>query len=228
MLFVGIAIAVALGLALIVNADAGAMFGLSPDQTAQALPLVILLAVFAGGLFSRRIRIGDMLSGIVMWVVLFGVAIGGYTYRDDLWRMGNRILGDLAPGAAVVDDETGLVSFRRGAGGHFHLKADVGGVPVNFLFDTGASVVVLTERDARAVGIDTDQLDYRIPVQTANGTGRAAAVTLDELSLGPISRQRVRAFVAQPGALETSLLGMSFLSTLTSYKVSGDRLELEG
>jgi len=63
-------------------------------------------------------------------------------------------------------------------------------------------------------------------VQTANGTGWAAAITLDNISIGNITRDRIRGFVVQDGALETSLVGMTFLETLSRYTVSQDSLEL--
>ena len=65
-----------------------------------------------------------------------------------------------------------------------------------------------------------------MPVMTANGTGRAAVVELDRIEVGGISRRNVRAFVAEDGALQGSLLGMTFLETLSRYSVAGDKLEL--
>jgi aspartyl protease family protein len=44
--------------------------------------------------------------------------------------------------------------------------------------------------------------------------------------IGGIERRRIRAFVAEAGALDTSLLGMSFLETLSRYAVSANSLEL--
>ena len=67
---------------------------------------------------------------------------------------------------------------------------------------------------------------FDTPVTTANGTGRAALVTLDQIDVGGIKRRRVRAFVADRGALEGSLLGMTFLETLSRYSVAGNKLEL--
>jgi aspartyl protease family protein len=46
------------------------------------------------------------------------------------------------------------------------------------------------------------------------------------MEVGGIVRKDVRAFVAQDDALDTSLLGMTFLETLTRYAVSSDSLEL--
>jgi aspartyl protease family protein len=47
------------------------------------------------------------------------------------------------------------------------------------------------------------------------------------VAAGPIVRRNVRGLVAPAGALDQSLLGMSFLDTLTSYSVAGDRLILK-
>ena len=78
----------------------------------------------------------------------------------------------------------------------------------------------------RAAGLPVDALSYTIPVRTANGTGQAAPVTLDRITVGDITRTNIRAYVAHDGALETSLLGMTFLETLKAYSVSQDALVL--
>src|SRR5690606_28907003 len=118
-----------------------------------------------------------------LWVGIFAVALVGYAYRDDLWIIADRVRGELAPGAAVVNPETGTVSFRRGRGGHFIIEAHINGAPTRLIFDTGASAVVLTPDDARAAGIDPDSLRYAVAVSTANGTGRAAVVRLDSIDI---------------------------------------------
>ncbi len=94
------------------------------------------------------------------------------------------------------------------------------------IFDTGASAVVLTVEDAQGAGIDTSRLRYNVPVATANGRGMAARVKLDRLEVGGIVREGVTAFVSEEGAMDVSLLGMTFLETLTRYSVSGNTLEL--
>jgi aspartyl protease family protein len=94
------------------------------------------------------------------------------------------------------------------------------------LVDTGASFVTLTSADAAAIGVDTGGLRFSVPVQTANGMIHAAPVTIDKVAIGSIVRSDVPALVAPPKALDQSLLGMSFLDTLASYAISGDRLVL--
>jgi aspartyl protease family protein len=226
MLFIAIALLVAVGLALLISNDAGSLVGLGQMDTAQAVVLIVLLIVFAGGMFSRRRRLSEMLGGVAVWAGIFFVVLVGYAYRDDLSGVASRVVGELMPGAAVVDESHGTATFRSGIDGHFQLNTTVNGADIRAIFDTGASAVVLTAADARRAGIDTGALRYDMPVSTANGIGRASVVTLDTVEVGGIVRHNVRAFVAEKGALDTSLLGMSFLGTLTSYTVSSNALQL--
>lgn len=226
MIFIGLALVIAVGIALMISADAGSLVGLSQAQTAQLVPLVIILIVFAGGLFARRHRASELVGGLLLWAGIFGVVMVTYAYRDELMGVVNRVAGEIQPGVAVVDSGAGTASFRRGRGGHFEVQADINGHVTPMIFDTGASAVVLTVSDAAAAGIDTSQLRYVVPVSTANGQGLAARVRLDSITVGGIARTNVTAFVTEAGALETSLLGMTYLETLSRYSVTQNSLEL--
>ncbi len=226
MLFIGIALLVAVGLGLLISADAGSLVGMTQQQFGQLVPLVLLLVVIAAGAFARRRKASEMLGSLAIWVGIFGAAVVGYTYRDDISGVAARVFGEVVPGSPIVNAETHTVSFRSGRDGHYQVTANVNGTNLMLLFDTGASAVVLSNQDARKAGIDTNALNYDIPVSTANGTGRAAAILLDRIEVGGIVRTHVKAFVADRGALEGSLLGMSFLETLSRYGVAGNQLEL--
>lgn len=226
MIFIGIALVIAVGIALLISADAGSMVGLTQAQTAQLIPLLVILIVFAGGLFTRRRKASELVGSVLLWVGIFGVAALTYAYRDELTGVAARVAGELQPGVAVVDSQAGIATFRRGLGGHFEINATVNGHTTPMIFDTGASAVVLTIADAEAAGIDTEGLSFTIPVSTANGTGRAARVRLDRMEVGGIVRERVVAFVTEDGALDMSLLGMTFLETLSRYSVTQNSLEL--
>ncbi len=228
MAFIGVALLVAAGLAFLINADVGSLFGMDKDQTARLIPLLIIGLLIAAGLFGRRIRFAQMLGGAVLWVGMFAVVITMYSYRFEIVGLSNRVLGELMPGAAVVTDQKNSVTIRKGFSNTFSMDVRVNNANVRMIFDTGASVVVLTRSDARAAGIDVDSLRFNIPVQTANGTGKAAAINLKQIEVGGIVRKDIRAFVAEQGALETSLLGMTFLQTLSAYTVSRDTLKLQG
>lgn len=226
MIYVVVAIAAVVGLAFLISAGAGDLFGLSESQFGAAVPLVALLAVFLAGTAGRIRNIPKTVVNVALWVGIFGAVLVGYTYRDDLSGVAARVFGELVPSTAVVDREAGTATFRRGQGGHFEVVAAINGANVPLIFDTGATAVVLTERDAQAAGIDTSRLSYTIPVATANGTGRAAGIRLDAIEVGGIVRRNIPAFVAERNALDTSLLGMTYLETLSSYAVSSNSLVL--
>lgn len=118
------------------------------------------------------------------------------------------------------------LTYERPRGQHFTLDGTVNGHPLEFVFDTGASTVALTYDDARAAGLRVDRLRFSYPVMTANGVTKVAPVVLHEMTIGTIKLARVRAVVAAEGALDSNLLGNTFLNRLGSYSVDGDRLIL--
>jgi aspartyl protease family protein len=225
MLFIGVAIAIAIGLAFLISADAGSLVGMTQEQTGQLVVLLVILIFIAAGAFARRRRFGELISNVAVWAGIFGVVLVGYAYRDDLSGIAARVFGELMPGAALVDEERGTATFRVGRDGHFQVNTTINGAEIRTIFDTGASAIVLTASDAQRAGIALERLRFDVPVSTANGTGRAAVVQLDTVEVGGIVRNNVRAFVAERGALEGSLLGMSFLETLSRYSVSSNSLE---
>lgn len=226
MIFIGIALLVAAGLAIAVNSDAGSLVGLSQDQAGHVVPMLLVLIIVAGAMFARRRPLAELLGGLLLWAGVFGLVLAGYTYRDDIMSVATRMYGELTPGQPIVDSRTGAVRFRRGMGGHFEVDAKINGAKIPLIFDTGASAMVLTVSDARKAGIDTSHLLFNAPVSTANGTGRAAIVSLDQIEIGSIIRRNVRAYITESDALDTSLLGMTFLETLSRYAVTKDSLEL--
>jgi aspartyl protease family protein len=139
----------------------------------------------------------------------------------------SRLIGDIAPGEPVVGGG-GEVSIVRRMNGTFVIAGRANERDLRFIFDTGASTVVLTAESAKAIGFDPAALSYVVPVATANGRTLAAPVTLEALTVGSITERRVRALVARPGVLGENLLGMTFLERLASYEVRGNRLILRG
>jgi len=95
------------------------------------------------------------------------------------------------------------------------------------MVDTGASVIALTASDAGRLGIHPAQSEFVAEVRTANGTVRAAPITLDRVEVGDIVVRDVTALVLPDGALSDNLLGLSFLSRLHHFEYSGGKLVLE-
>lgn len=115
-------------------------------------------------------------------------------------------------------------TIRRESDGHFWTRADVQGSSLKFLVDTGASVVALTQRDAKRLRIDLDDLVYNNRVSTAGGEVMSASIRLDYIRIGNVRLEDIDAIIIQEDVLENSLLGMTFLGELYSYEFKGNTM----
>jgi len=163
-------------------------------------------------------------SGLA-WVVIAAVLVLGYSYRNELGEMKNRILGELSP-TSPISTQPGRIAVRAGPNGHFFIDAEVNGQPVRFLVDTGASDIVLSPADARRVGLDPGRLSYTRVYGTANGTVRGAPVVLRSRVVGPLRVTDMPASV-NGAPMNGSLLGQTFLKRLRGYSVRNGVLTLD-
>jgi len=213
--------------ALLLTPSQSTLLGLDHQSFASAaIGASVLLALLLSGLRSARASdIARIVGAAAIWAALLVALTGVYAYRFEVSDVAARLAGEFFPSEPQVG-RGGEVIVNRRLGGEFVVVARVNGARVTLLFDTGASVVVLTAADARRAGVDTGGLEFDVPVTTANGSALAAEVRLDQIAVGPIVMRNVAALVARPGALEESLLGMSFLERLKSYTVERERLIL--
>lgn len=119
------------------------------------------------------------------------------------------------------------VSIPRDSRGHFQVDGRVDGRRVEFMVDTGASVIALTAREARRLGISPSRSDYTVTVRTANGDARAAPVRLSMVDIGGLVVRDVQALVATDEALSENLLGLSYLTKLKRFEYANGKLVLE-
>jgi aspartyl protease family protein len=217
-------LAVALA-ALLMTPRQSLLLGLNHQQFASAaIGAAILLWLILSGLRSARPSdVARLATAAMTWVLLFIALTGVYAYRFEASDIVGRIAGEFFPSEPQVG-RGGEVIVNRRLSGEFAIAGRVNGARVTFLFDTGASAVVLTAADARRAGVDASGLNFDVPVATANSEAMAAEVRLDQIAVGPIVMRNVPAMVARRGALDESLLGMSFLERLKSYTVERDRL----
>ncbi|TGQ33894.1 MULTISPECIES: TIGR02281 family clan AA aspartic protease [unclassified Mesorhizobium] len=110
--------------------------------------------------------------------------------------------------------------------GHFTSAFRLNGRQVDGLIDTGATLVAINSSTARRIGISLNQSDFSHEVNTANGAIRAALVTIDRLQIGKITVDNIQAVVLDDRALQTNLIGMSFLQRLEKYQVENGTLLL--
>ncbi len=128
------------------------------------------------------------------------------------------------PGAI---DLYAVTEIQGGQNGHFITKAYVNNQTLQVLVDTGASAVALSYEDAERVGLSPRLLSFDIPVNTANGVAKAARVKLSRVEIDNVRVENVDALVLPQGALNGTLLGMSFLSRLSSFASENGTLTLK-
>ena len=120
-------------------------------------------------------------------------------------------------------DVSGLgTTIYRGANGHFFADAQVNGMTVHFLIDTGASGVALTTADAQRAGLQFSPMEFSSVGSGASGEVRGKMVTLDRVTLDGHEVRGVDGVILEGG--EMSLLGQSFLSQMGTIEISGDRM----
>jgi len=83
---------------------------------------------------------------------------------------------------------------------------------------------VLAYEETERLGLAPRSLDFSGLVQTANGTARVTPLTLAAVRVADIALGDVPG--AERGALDVNLPGMSFLSRLKSFQMSGRELVL--
>jgi len=180
--------------------------------------LVILGSVIGLWFFAQnRASPGKLAQYAAIWGLIFlgAIAVVG------LW---GDIRQTVQPRQNVMAG--GRIELPRAPDGHYYLTAEVNGVPLRFVVDTGASRIVLSQQDAQRAGIDTGELVYTGRAFTANGEVRTAPVRLDRIELGPIRDTNVRA-VVNGGEMEGSLLGMDYLHRFSRVEIAEGRLVLE-
>lgn len=185
------------------------------DLLPRLLYILLLLAALGGWMLTEfRARLGQTLRMLMAWGMILLGLVAGY----GLWS-------DVRPQLLSVQQVQGdRIEVTRDGDGHFHLTLNISGTPVRFMVDTGASNVVLSNRDAGRLGVDASQLAFVGRAATANGIIRTARVMLSDVQLGDFRDARLPAYVTD-GDMDVSLLGMDYLR-LYRIEIDGNRMIL--
>ncbi len=165
----------------------------------------------------------NKITKIVACILIVCVAIGAYA---------RHAIGEKKKYADQFSLANGTVSIPPSVDGRFYPTLEINDIPIHFAFDQSARHVVLTQADARRVGIDTDALNYvPTPINWESdrrpryGSLVAAHVTLTSVTLGTIQQSNFGALV-DDGQLDISILGQPYITLLKPIEIADYRLLL--
>jgi aspartyl protease family protein len=131
--------------------------------------------------------------------------------------------GPVRANASTAGSGSAIV-LTAGTNGHFRTTGQINGKAIEFMIDTGASSVVISQADADRLGID-----YKNAPQgwasTANGAAPFRLITLSAVRIGDVEVANVEAAVI-PAPMRGALLGNSFLMRF-QMKRENDVMRLE-
>ena len=149
----------------------------------------------------------------------------GFHPRDIANARAERQINEARETIASAPSLGRLSTIYKSADGHYWADAQVNNARIEFLVDTGASMVALTPDDARTIGLNPDNLTYNRRVNTAAGQIMTAPVELAHISVGNVKVYNVSAVVI-PNGLSHSLLGMAYLGQIRKVEVTPTEMVL--
>ena len=164
---------------------------------------------------EKLLRVGETSPA---GVTLLAADANGATvrYRDEEYTLSlsNRIAGGFQEVAKPV------VSISADQLGQYRIRGAINNNYVNFLVDTGASVVALSSATADRIGLSYKD-GQKGTVATAQGMADSYFVTLAEVNVAGITAYNVQAAVIIGQYPLETLLGMSFLRSVGLQENAG-------
>jgi aspartyl protease family protein len=126
-------------------------------------------------------------------------------------------------GASKSGGKGGKIVLTAGSGGHFMTAGQINGKAVQFMVDTGATSVAMSNQDAERAGINY-RAGQPVLMSTANGSAQGYKIKLDSVRVGDVEVLNVDA-VVMPQSMPFMLLGNSFLARFQMLR-DNDQLTL--
>jgi len=226
-------VAVLVILIVFIHPQAAASFATIMGGNQMAFPAVLMLVTLTAHIIARRSPGWKLGRHAGEWASLLAVLVILVSYLPfrsldtlrDLLRLSDS-QDSFLPSRPLALARGAWTEIASDGQGHFRIKAYINDVPLKVLVDTGATAVALSHEDAMQAGIHDMDLHYSLPVSTANGTVKAAPVTLRRIEIDGIVVNDVKAWVMPRGALRGTLLGMSFLRRLSTFRIDHGKLVL--
>jgi aspartyl protease family protein len=168
-----------------------------------------------------RLSAGKAAKFGLAWIAIFGVIFALFSFRGEFGALGARLKSEVTGSAEpLVSGET--LRLRMRDDGHFWVDAKINGAPVRFLVDSGATTTTISASAAAQAGLEPGMRGD--VVGTANGELFMPRVTAGLVEVGSIRRSDFTVNINPNDG--TSVLGMNFLSSLSSWGVQGNVLVL--
>ncbi|RDD35674.1 putative aspartyl protease [Wolbachia endosymbiont of Cylisticus convexus] len=146
-------------------------------------------------------------KNLVIWLLIIVITAMFIDSQGD--KLSNRFLSTFLPYKGRVQDG-GSIEFTKSYDGHFYIQAQVNDRNITFLLDTGATDIVLSQKDALHAGINLQNIQGFKIYETAKGQIKAGVVHIPQVKIGKFLINDVQASV-NIHSMSHSLLGMSFL-----------------
>ena len=190
---------------------------MSGDEVMRFVYGAILIALIGSSLISHRLPIKQTFKYLLAWLGIFAFGILLFSFKSEGLSLWSRVTTAFAPERPRISGQE--VRVDVGDDGHFRIEAQVNGQPVNFLIDTGATNSTMSRRTATAAGVDISDAGFGVIVQTANGMTTMRRARAETISIGPIKREDQPLWISEDDDL--NVLGMSFMTSLSSWRVEG-------
>ncbi|MFT4716727.1 MAG: clan AA aspartic protease (TIGR02281 family) [Paracoccaceae bacterium] len=107
--------------------------------------------------------------------------------------------------------------------GVYRAVAQVNNMSLGVLIDTGAALVILQYEEAERLGLHPERFKFDQRITVADRKIIGAKFVLGSVRIDDVEMFNVVAAVAEPGALETSVIGLSFLTRLSTAAIIDDQ-----
>lgn len=169
----------------------------------------------------RLLRSGDTSpEGVMLISATSTEALLEVDGEQKRYGLGGQIGGSYAP------PEQATVRIWPTPNRMYVVVGSINGYPVDFVVDTGATLVSLSGQEARRLGIDYRVVGTPGHSSTASGIAEIYLVNLDRVRVGDIELRNVQGAVHDGNFPPAILLGMSFLGRV-NMRQDGPMLELK-
>lgn len=195
------------------------------DQGAHMLWYILISTVVISALLSRRLPLRSIAGMAFAWIIIFGVILVAFSYREEFVNIGQRVKTELS-GKVDQRAEGNSLHVKMSMDGHYWVDGEINGTSAKFLIDSGATITGVSEDVALSAGLNIDNDGPGMMMDTANGTAIAKRSSISALTIGPITTSDLSIIVSNKFN-GVNVLGMNFLSRLKSWRVENGEMILE-